>query len=1605
MMKRKSVVSLLLALMIVVAIVPSYASADPVPGPVSIALGETNTENGITAWSGDGPGGVVKETVQGKSGWRTDPAGGEKYIYLNVQDAFINGGTNAVTVAFEYYDSADIANNTFGFSYDSVSNAWDYNVPKTYLTGSNTWKTVTYSLKDANLANRENGADIRIDTSVPILFGSVTVGKSAATSVATGVQAVPASVSLPIGTTRTIAAAVTDQNGYLMNKLAVSYSSSNTSVATVDSTGKITALQAGTAVVTAKNGALAKTVPVTVTPFTGPATAILGAAVQENGLTPFAGDTNAKTIQTYSGITGWQTNPAASAHYIYFKVSDNYIYGGKNKVKVTVDYYDSAVTGEKGFKLAYDSTLTQYAYTDLTLLKGSNTWKQATYIVDDAQFGNRLNNGADFRIETSVPICFSKVEVELIPTVSMRGAQVKTGSVFKETEASAVNLVFDNQFNSGRTLDVTYNLLDDANAVVGDGAFQVSLNPMQKGFVKPLNFGILDKGTYTVSVDAVNADGTIKLHENIHIGTIADLTGKPVHSFLGLNTHFSKAYGGSDVRLPLAVQTGAVSIRDGYVAGNPTTYIDNATANGLSTFIVTSTDPVAIQQTVTSLQGKVNAFEIGNELSTQLTPAQYLAILQNAYTTIKGVNPSMKVVGGVTLNYDEPWLKQLVDLGATQYLDAMSFHVYPSHNPEKGGTIAEFQDLKDYIQAYQTNHGLTKEIELWLTEIGWPTMDQKWGGVTEIDSASYAAQLYVTNLANDTLIDKIYWYDFLNDCTDGTFYECSQGLLYVDNSPKPSFVGLNAVSDLLGGASFVQAYSLADGDVRAYKFHRASDNQDIVVLWSNVDKQIGLHTGSAQVVLTDLFGNARSFDTIDGTTTFTISEAPVYLIGNFAAAPVLDTPTYTANASVVTAAPGEEVQITVTRAGGAQSLSGTYESVLPLGWQLVSGSAYSSGSATDVLTVRAPETSSDGIARINPIGSAGERYGSLTLEFRMKEAVVVHASPVVNAAGDGWDLAVTIDNQNSLATMSGGTVTVLEPASMAGTFAFGPIAPNSGATVAIPASSLSKDTPLPVKVRVDRDDGFSQLIERNMSALTAVKANQPIVIDGVLGSAEWSHAESFALDQASQVRLMSDWGGTADLSADAYTKWDAEHLYLAVRVTDNTHLNNNPPGDSWKGDSIQFAIDPGRSIEPGKLGWSENSIALNSETNAVMKRGGIGGNNLQNSSVAVHREGTQTVYEMAIDWSDILPAGMTPSAANAIGFSFLVNDNDGTGRRGWMEYMSGIGLSKNPELFGDLILTDRTNVGADISEPASIAVDPAAVALPVGGTASVTAAVYDQNNAAMSGVQIAWSSSDPAVAAVDATGTITAVSAGTSVVQAAYGGLTANVAVTVQAVVLISDTFGGSNGSTLAGRSPDAANLPGGTWTLLNFPSNGNFSAFVNTGSGAPAPQAQMNAGGNAKGAIAIPLGSAGTYAKPARLRIEADLSFPVKAYEHVGLGFYAALPSWSGGDIVETSFTGLSIDNRTGAITLKVNGQSVGSSIAYTGAWNPESGFLHLAYTVNTASGAISDVTFTGSTSDYSFATAGFTNNATAYAAALIGSTFQRDHRVYVDNFKVSGV
>ncbi len=114
-----------------------------------------------------------------------------------------------------------------------------------------------------------------------------------------------------------------------------------------------------------------------------------------------------------------------------------------------------------------------------------------------------------------------------------------------------------------------------------------------------------------------------------------------------------------------------------------------------------------------------------------------------------------------------------------------------------------------------------------------------------------------------------------------------------------------------------------------------------------------------------------------------------------------------------------------------------------------------------------------------------------------------------------------------------------------------------------------------------------------------------------------------------------------------------------------------------------------------------------------------------------------------------------------------------------------------------------------------VTVSPAAPAATVGGTVQLTATPRDQAGAAMAGVSApAWTSSAPGVATVSASGVVTGVSAGTSVVTATHthAGSTRSGSVTV--TISATGTGGGGTGGTSPGTA--TVTTPGDTFSPAN---------------------------------------------------------------------------------------------------------------------------------------------------------------------------------------------
>lgn len=179
-----------------------------------------------------------------------------------------------------------------------------------------------------------------------------------------------------------------------------------------------------------------------------------------------------------------------------------------------------------------------------------------------------------------------------------------------------------------------------------------------------------------------------------------------------------------------------------------------------------------------------------------------------------------------------------------------------------------------------------------------------------------------------------------------------------------------------------------------------------------------------------------------------------------------------------------------------------------------------------------------------------------------------------------------------------------------------------------------------------------------------------------------------------------------------------------------------------------------------------------------------------------------------------------------------------------------------------------------------------------------------------------------------------------------------------------------------------SVNLPGATWVVgAGWNWGTPFVSAVWDPPGVPlnvAPLAEEDT------AVGVSIASAGGYTKPALLRISASVSMGGTKNNTAGVGFWSAMP-------VRANGTPSSIDNFTGLIMNEVNGTlQVYSGGALNGSavsvgTLAEGVTYTLVFDVDTATGAISGVTFDGSAVS-GLASTAFTDAATAFAGVLSG-------------------
>ncbi|MEK0314598.1 chitobiase/beta-hexosaminidase C-terminal domain-containing protein [Cohnella sp. 56] len=406
------------------------------------------------------------------------------------------------------------------------------------------------------------------------------------------------------------------------------------------------------------------------------------------------------------------------------------------------------------------------------------------------------------------------------------------------------------------------------------------------------------------------------------------------------------------------------------------------------------------------------------------------------------------------------------------------------------------------------------------------------------------------------------------------------------------------------------------------------------------------------------------------------------------------------NLGTASVAPGQNVSIKIDRDNNAAvNMAGQYQVSMPDGWTVVSGGTFAAGASTDTLVLHVPDSyvrTSDSVS-IQPADGAGhpvQNQAPLVVPVKnTDDSFGVSIYPVYNAATLSWDADVSFTNKKASATFAPGQVTVKDSGgTVIGTASFGQLLPGATQKVVIPNVPISTMTLTSLVFEITREDGYIKDVDRPMSGLTIPKTDGAINVSQPFDASQWDNASKVHLGEEQYTNAGAAYPGEDNFSLNQYVKWDSNYLYIAAAVKDSAHVNTANSGlDAWGFDSIQLSFDPTRAggFSSGKEhlrytgGLLPTGSALGNET------GGMNPNIKYN----FYRDADTktTYYLMAFPWSNF---GITNPSADGtdLGFTLLVNNNNGFGRTGWLSYMYGIATGKNPYQFGDLILTDLTSL-------------------------------------------------------------------------------------------------------------------------------------------------------------------------------------------------------------------------------------------------------------------------------------------------------------------------
>lgn len=1059
---------------------------------------------------------------------------------------------------------------------------------------------------------------------------------------------------------------------------------------------------------------------------------IFGDKNETSGMkTLFAGE-----IVEKDGVKCAVINSAASPNLDFLASSAKNLSDG-SCYRLDITYYDE---GNGYYMLSYDGYNGVVHIPKIEIMQNSCTWQTRSYILEKPKFASRIS-GADIRIasknayigSSNDNVYVSKVQLTKLDYTSNCKVEITTprlGNVYFSDE----ELTFDIKASALMGMKIpeegnkiTYEIIEDEKVIWSE---VVENQKIKTGKIFKYTPEFNRYGTFYLRVTISNEEKKYRSSGETYFAYAKNARKNPE---FGVGTHHGHRNPNPQLSAELISKGGFGVVRDSFawsqyektkgiydpdalpelkqfyqLLKEKDIEIYNIFAYGNVLYGMES--PKKFPRTPEAVEGYANFAaqfikdfdidyaEIYNEpeqtgMGGGCTGEEYGTLASAAYKKIKEVRPDLPVVALCFVamgSIPTELMDKALDVMGDNY-DMISLHPYQwLSTPKYSRWEDKIQNLEDYLE----KRGMSDVKAVW-SEIGWGG-----GQLQPFDEEGQAACIVQSYMMSKQFrnFDKYIDYEFQNSQIDqSSLTNGTMGMINHWNDLEPwkakkGFVAGTNLNDIMSGAEYV---GKSDKDDRSFIYQFKNDGEDLYTLFAkNESTQTALKTNKEFVTVTDMYGNESTLYAVDGVINLVLGNSVIYIKDKNLELSFTE-PTIELSSEIIEMVVGDKVDFSVKPKD-----NGEYKiNVLPASDNVIVENVNENNFkiSVDLKTITDEKII---LKAENDKGVCMD--AKININLSREPSISISNKLYSYNNYNRWVGILNITNNSNQNSIKGKFI-FNEPmviAKRVKSVDIPEIKPGETKRIEFHLPEIFRKELYNVDAIVKLDSGQNFRFTGRMDFGVTTYADTKPVIDGKIDENEWRWGSALALDSSYQAINLGSfmWGGVDDLSGEVCLMYDEDYMYFAAKVKDDTFFQEYSDTNIWQGDSVQcaFANDyvNGNPLSGSFTSFGaaltpegEKIIFYNAE-DPTLNLGELD-MELVGAECKINKDGEFMVYEIKMPWSQIVPPYAKIRGGGKLGFSMLINDNDGLGRKGWLEYASGIGMFQNVKLFTQLKFMEK----------------------------------------------------------------------------------------------------------------------------------------------------------------------------------------------------------------------------------------------------------------------------------------------------------------------------